>query len=97
MNGVFLFDKDLWCEKMMDMPFSRPCGDTPEQAMEIPGNCVKSKERERFGGFPKYHGRILIFNKSEDKVIILSHNDGFSKPLVWRGSVQEYFLVWNCD
>ena len=96
---MFSFDKNTWSRKMMDMPFDRPGGNSPREAMEVSGNCVKSKEREgpNDSGFPKYHGRVLTFDKDKDEVEILSHNDKFSKHFIWCGSISEYFEIWNCD
>ena len=78
------------------MPFSRPGGSSPEDAMTKSGNCVKSIEREG-NGFPKYHGRVLKFDMLSNRTVVLSHNDGFSEPFIWTGTIKEYFNIWDCD
>ena len=96
MQGNLEFDEAKWKDKIMDMPFRRPGGASPEDAMKKSGNCVKSIERHDHG-FPKYHGRILEYNLLDDRATVLAHADGISKPFVYTGTIEQYFKDWNCD
>lgn len=92
MQGLKI-DKSKWQQLWLDTPFARPGGNSPEQAMTIPGNCVKSQKIEN--QFPKYHGRITEF--SDEKVVLIAHNDGFQDLWVWEGTKDAYFKHWDCD
>lgn len=95
MEGLTI-DKSKWTEFWLDTPMNRPGGDSPYDAMMKPGNCIKSKKRENDGrGLPIYHGRITEF--SDERVVLIAHNDGMQDRWVWEGTKDEYFKYWDCD
>jgi hypothetical protein len=82
-------------EHYMDLTISTP-GPTssPEEAMGIPGCCVKSKERVD-DKWPKWFGRLVSI--SEEKVIVISHPQDKDERFIWKGTKVQYFSLWDCD
>jgi len=90
----FNFDETKVAEALLACPLVSLGGKAPLDAMTKPGNCVKSVESED-NGMPKWFGRIVKY--SDVEVIVVSHQDGFSKPFVWKGNTGEYHSMWLCD
>jgi hypothetical protein len=91
-----LKDEELWIQACMDTPFrgqTHSMAKTAEEAFILPGNAVKSKEREP-NGFPKYHG-ILV--KYGDKCLVRGHGSPVSGKWIWVGSNSDYNLFWIVD
>ena len=83
---------DYWQDAPIGMAGPEP--KTMEEAMRTPGCCVKSKERESPGSWPRYFGKVCSY--SEDKVVIVSYQ--VHTPLyMWEGTAAQYLDLWNCD
>jgi hypothetical protein len=91
----FSFDETKVAEALLDLPFGTPGGKDALDAMTKPGNCVKSVESAD-SGMPKWFGRIVKYSP-DGEVIVVSHNDGMSKPFVWKGNTGEYHSMWLSD
>ena len=87
-------DDNLWYNWWLDTPTTPPGGNTAEEALIKPGNCVKSIKSEN-NGFPKYCGRLS--KCSEDKCVVIGHNSSVSTKFVWSGTKQEYLTTWIVD
>jgi len=87
-----------WTEAALDLPFSTPMdAKSPGEAMLIPGCCLKSVERERPGGWPKYFARLVSIDQTNDRVLVISQVLGDSPRFLWTGTMAEYTAVWDCD
>lgn len=75
------------------------CAHDPSLLLDLPGVCVKSKEKDpRMMGLPKVTGVLIEHDRDKDYVLVRSHGDGIVCPLcVWEGTVAEYEAMWEVD
>lgn len=99
MPGMVRLSKDEYAPLWWNLPMTRPQNPaSAAEAMTIPGCCVKSVEREKPMGFPRYYGRVLLYDPDGDDVCVIAHPDGRTPFYFrWRGCVREYQRLWECD
>lgn len=102
-------DEQVWFRAYMETPFSVPDDrvadahsyNDPNRLLDVPGVCVKSKEREdrRILGLrmPKHHGKLVTYDEGADSVLIRGHGTPVSPKCVWTGTVSEYRRMWEVD
>ncbi|KKM00729.1 hypothetical protein LCGC14_1801490 [marine sediment metagenome] len=94
-----IVDYDLWRQACKETPLRKHVQhdimETAEEAAIIPGNCVKSVEREHEGiGFPKYHGVLVRYG---DECVVRGHKSLINDEFVWVGTKEEYSSFWVVD
>lgn len=94
----FINDRRMFIEAVLDTPFRGPIHfavKTAEEAACLPGNAVKSIERDTDGsGFPMYHGILVSYDET---CIVRAHQHSLNNRFVWRGSKEEYHKTWEVD
>lgn len=87
-------DVARWYEAYLDTPWRTGGSASPEAAMRMPGCCVKSKQLESPGVFPREFGLLVEF--TDVRVLVRSHDDREPR-CIWTGTQSEYFSMWECD
>lgn len=85
-------DDAEWADLFMEMPIGTPGVLSEQEAVRIPGCCVKSRKRDP-GRPPKYFGRVLK-NEQDEAVVISQRGDD---KFVWRGNQIQFEEHWACD
>jgi len=89
------------CEKVWNTWFLRKTkmAEIPKNvkhAMSMVACCLKSKEKEK-NGESTYFGILSYYDENEDCVIVCSPNKRRYAKITWRGTIQEYKDMWDCD
>lgn len=98
-RGFITDHSDLMLEMYQETPPAIE-GEVPRSAldaMHMPGCCVKSLEKEKRGGFPKYFGKLCALDKKMDLVGVVGAAYMPEQEFIWLGTYAEYLRVWECD
>jgi hypothetical protein len=102
-------DETQWYQAYLDTPFSIPkdrvdaahqaCD--PNMLLDVPGVCVRSKEREaKSPSFPKHHGKLVKYDaeaRHVEQVVVRGHGTPVSPRAIWVGSIASYRDMWEVD
>ena len=97
--GTFDFDRTQWHKLKVDLPSAMAKrASSAEEAMTLPGCCLKSRELRGSTEWRRFTGKLLSIDLEADEVVVLSHEQTFGEGLyVWRGTADQYADVWECD
>lgn len=102
--GTLSFNRDEFIALRWDLPLTCPTYRTrPTFDQLLVGTNVKSIAREprtasSVGGFPLFHGRIVIKDEREEQVVVIGHGliEAEGK-WIWKGTYKEARATWEVD